>query len=132
MVFGLIKNISCKKYLNIADGSDLLLMLAMSFLGRRDRFHPFKIAANAPDKFLLMPDRALTDLTVTSLTWGSHLLPMGLSVYLGFMADVSSCAPAVDVSGHGTTPHAGWTHPGPCLTMVLLTPGLCTSPFPGR
>lgn len=86
VVFGLIKNISCKKYLNIADGSDLLLML-----GEKDRFHPFKIAANVPDKFLLRPDRtlsALTGLTMTSLTWGSHLLPMGLSFYLDGMTDV--------------------------------------------
>lgn len=35
-------------------------MLAMSFLGGKDRFHPFKIAANIPDKLLLRPDRALS------------------------------------------------------------------------
>lgn len=107
----------------------------MSFLGRKDRFHPFKIAAHIPDKFLLRPDRALsalTDLIMTSLTWGSHL-PTGLNFCLGCMAGVpaSSCATAVDVSGHGTTPHPGQTHPGPCLTVLVLTPGLCSSPSPG-
>lgn len=71
---------------------------------------------------------------MTSLTWGSHLLPTGLSFCLGCMAGVpaSSCATAVDVSGHGTAPHPGWTHPRPCLTVVLLTPGLSSSPSPGR
>lgn len=57
--------------------ADLLLMLAMSFLGGKDRFHPLKTAANVPDIFLLRPDRApsaLTDLTMTSLTWGSDPL----------------------------------------------------------
>lgn len=110
-------------------------MLAVSFPGGKDRFQPFKIAANIPDKFLLGPDRALsalTDLTMTSLTWGSRPLLTGLSFCLGCMAGVpaSSCATAVDTSGRGTTSHLGWTHPGPCLTVVLLTAWPLLIPIP--
>lgn len=110
----------------------------MSFLGGKERFQPYKIAAYILAKFLLRPDRALsalTGLTLTSLAWGPHPLPMGLSFCLGCIAGVpaSSCGTAVDVSGHGPTPRPGLvtmallchgparTRPGLCLTLVPLT-----------
>ena len=117
-------------------------MLAMSFPGGKERFQPhinlIKIAAYILAKFLLRPDRvlsALTGLTLTSLTWGPHPLPMGLSFCLGSIAGVppSSCGTAVDMSAHGPISRPGLvttalvchgpaqTHPGLCLTLVLLT-----------
>lgn len=95
----------------------------MSFLGGKERFQPYKIAAYIPVKFFLRPDRALSALirlTLTSLTWGPHPLPMGLSFCLGCIAGVpaSSCGTAVDVSGQGPTPNLA-SCPQSCSAMAL-------------
>lgn len=95
----------------------------MSFPGGKQRFQPYKIAAYIPVKFFLRPDRALsarTGLILTSLTWGPHPLPMGLSFCPGCIAGVpaSSCSTAVDVSGQGPTPNlASWLQS--CSAMAL-------------